>query len=250
MDLKPELIELIGVSKRYPDLEFLSLDNLSFTVLRGEKFGIVGPNGAGKSTFISMLCGLIKPTAGQLNFYFESNERQVKNVLHKIGYVPQEYAFFEELTPMQNLMYFGSLYSIPKKELKAKSIELLEQLGLAPVASKRIKQFSGGMKRRVNLALGLIHNPELLLLDEPTVGVDVQSKMAILELIEKICKQGCTVVYTSHHLKEAEELCDRIALLDHGKIIALDKTAVLISRHEVEDLESFFLKLTGKTLRD
>ena len=244
------IIEINRLSIQFKGSEQKNLDELSFEVLKGEKFGVFGPNGAGKTTLISILCGLVVPDSGSVFYSVHQSKEKVSQVLGEIGYVPQEYAFYPELSPVQNLEYFGALYKIPKMELKERIAELLKVLGLHSVAHKKINSFSGGMKRRVNLAIGIINNPKILFLDEPTVGVDVQSKMAIMHYLEGLNKQGTTIIYTSHHLKEAEEFCDRILLMDHGKMIALDSLQSLLIEHNTVDLESFFIKLTGSEYRD
>jgi len=244
------IIEINRLSIQFKGSEQKNLDELSFEVLKGEKFGVFGPNGAGKTTLISILCGLVVPDSGSVTYSIYQTQEKVNQVLGEIGYVPQEYAFYPELSPVQNLEYFGALYKIPKIERKERIAELLKVLGLQSVANKKINTFSGGMKRRVNLAIGIINNPKILFLDEPTVGVDVQSKMAIMHYLEGLNKQGTTIIYTSHHLKEAEEFCDRILLMDHGKMIALDRLQSLLIEHNEVDLESFFIKLTGSEYRD
>jgi ABC-2 type transport system ATP-binding protein len=178
------------------------------------------------------------------------DEVTMNSIREKIGYVPQDFAFFQELTPLQNLSYFGALYGIAKESLSEKIDFLLEKLSLEHVRDVKIHTFSGGMKRRVNLAIGLINNPEILFLDEPTVGVDVQSKLAIVDLLQELNKKGTTIIYTSHHLKEAEDFCDRIALIDEGKIIAKGPLNELVLQNNVSDLEELMIHFTGKKLRD
>ncbi len=250
MQLIVPVIEVLDVSKRFPLSDDMAVDQLTLSIHSGEKFGIFGPNGAGKTTLISMLCGILQPTKGEIVYHLNDAALPVQDMLLNIGYVPQEYSFFSELTPVQNLSYFGALYGIPKRVLKTRISELLSILGLEHVANKQVGTFSGGMKRRVNLALGIIHQPKILFLDEPTVGVDVQSKMAIMDYLRQLHSNGTTIIYTSHHMKEAEDFCDRMALLDHGKIIAMDHVDRLIAKHNVRDLESFFIKLTGTEYRD
>lgn len=244
------VISIDQLSIQFKGSDNKSLDSLSFEVLKGEKFGIFGPNGAGKTTLISILCGLLVPDSGSVYYAINKPLQTYKQVLNEIGFVPQEYAFYPELSPVQNLNYFGALYGIPAIERKQRIAELLEILGLKAVAYKKINTFSGGMKRRVNLAIGIINRPKILFLDEPTVGVDVQSKMAIMQYLEELNKLGTTIIYTSHHLKEAEEFCERILLMDHGKMIALDHLKTLLLEHETVNLESFFIKLTGSEYRD
>ena len=166
------------------------------------------------------------------------------NLKKIIGFVPQEYAFYHELTPVQNMNYFGSLYNLSREEIKQKTDSLLSILGLADVAHKKINTFSGGMKRKVNLAIGLIHSPSILFLDEPTVGVDVQSKLSIIEFLTETSKQGTTIIYTSHHLSEAESFCDEILLISKGNIVTNGPTKDIIQKNNANDLQSLFIKLT------
>jgi len=243
-------IVINNLVKRYNSADSNSIDHIDLTVLQGEKFGIFGPNGAGKTTLISILCGIIEPTSGTVNYTLNGTSPTIREMLPTVGFVPQEFAFYPELTPTQNLRYFGALYAIPKLELKNRIDDLLDQLGLTHVKDKKVATFSGGMKRRINLAIGLINQPKLMFLDEPTVGVDVQSKVAIVALLEELNRQGTTIIYTSHHLKEAEDFCDRIALIDEGKIIALNTLTALLEENHVHNLEDLLIKLTGKHLRD
>jgi ABC-2 type transport system ATP-binding protein len=228
-----------------------SLVDFSLSVNEGQIFGLLGPNGAGKTTLISMLCGLIKPTSGSFsinNLTYAKNSNEIKKI---IGVVPQEYALYPTLTARENLMYFGSMYGLKGDNLKEKIIESLDFLGLLKFADKRIETFSGGMKRRVNLIAGILHNPQLLFLDEPTVGVDVQSKNAIIDYLKQLNKKGTTIIYTSHHLSEAEDFCTDIAIIDRGQLYAQGTPASLISgTPNANNLEDVFISLTGKELRD
>jgi ABC-2 type transport system ATP-binding protein len=238
------LIVVDKVDKRYKNAEDYSLRQVSLTISAGDKFGILGPNGAGKTTLISILCGIINPTSGKVTFH--SNEKK-----HSIiGFVPQDFAFYNELTAEQNLEYFGVLYHLSKKEIKERIEEILTLLGLLKVARKQVKTFSGGMKRRLNLAIGILHNPSIIFLDEPTVGVDIQSKNAIICFLHKLSEEGTTIIYTSHHLSEAEELCNKIAILDYGKLIACDEINALKHTHNAGSLMDVVLKLTGEDYRD
>jgi ABC-2 type transport system ATP-binding protein len=198
-----------------------------------------------------MLCGLIKPTSGSFsinNLTYAKNSNEIKKI---IGVVPQEYALYPTLTARENLMYFGSMYGLKGDNLKEKIIESLDFLGLLKFADKRIETFSGGMKRRVNLIAGILHNPQLLFLDEPTVGVDVQSKNAIIDYLKQLNKKGTTIIYTSHHLSEAEDFCTDIAIIDRGQLYAQGTPASLISgTPNANNLEDVFISLTGKELRD
>jgi ABC-2 type transport system ATP-binding protein len=247
---KSVIIEITNLFKKYPKSKVNSLNNINFCVFKGEKVGFFGPNGAGKTTFISLLCALFEPSKGTIKFTLNNQHFSPKAFRKHIGFVPQEFAFFEELTAYQNLSYFGALYEIPSDILKEKINTLLSKLGLIHVKNAKLTTFSGGMKRRINLAIGLLNEPEILFLDEPTVGVDIQSKTAIFSLLNELNAEGTTIVYTSHHLKEAEDFCNRIALIDAGSIIACDTLENLLIENNVLDLEQLLLTLTGNQLRD
>ncbi|MFB3386132.1 ABC transporter ATP-binding protein [Flavobacterium sp. LAR06] len=228
-----------------------SLNDVSLDINEGQIFGLLGPNGAGKTTLISMLCGLIKPTSGHFTINDLDYSHHSPKIKKIIGVVPQEYALYPTLTARENLHYFGSMYGLKGADLKDKVIETLDLLGLLKFADKRIETFSGGMKRRVNLIAGILHNPKVLFLDEPTVGVDVQSKNAILDYLKVLNQNGTTIIYTSHHLAEAEDFCDTIAILDRGRIYAQGTPSTLIaSVEEARNLEEVFISLTGKDFRD
>jgi ABC-2 type transport system ATP-binding protein len=245
------VIEIHSLSKRYKEADFFSVDALSLAVNRGEIFGLLGPNGAGKTTLISMLCGLVKPTSGAFTIEGHTYHDHPRTIKKLIGVVPQEYALYPTLTARENLMYFGSMYGIKGKALKAKVADALDYLGLTEFADKRTETFSGGMKRRVNLIAGMLHNPSVLFLDEPTVGVDVHSKNVIIDYLKQINAAGTTIIYTSHHLVEAQDFCTRIAIIDHGKILADGTPSGLIAdTNGAETLEDVFLSLTGHELRD
>jgi ABC-2 type transport system ATP-binding protein len=245
------IIQITKLSKKYKDAEMYSLVDFSLSVNEGQIFGLLGPNGAGKTTLISMLCGLIKPTSGSFsinNLTYAKNSNEIKKI---IGVVPQEYALYPTLTARENLMYFGSMYGLKGDNLKEKVIESLDFLGLLKFADKRIETFSGGMKRRVNLIAGILHNPKILFLDEPTVGVDVQSKNAIIDYLKQLNKNGTTIIYTSHHLSEAEDFCTDIAIIDRGQLYAQGTPESLINATpNAINLEDVFISLTGKELRD
>lgn len=244
-------IAIEGLFKKYKDADAFSVNDLSIAVDKGEIFGLLGPNGAGKTTLISMLCGLLKPSSGTFTIFgltYKNNEKEIKRI---IGVVPQEIALYPTLTAKENLMYFGSMSGLAAGELKAKVNDALEKLGLSKFADKRIETFSGGMKRRINLIAGILHNPEILFLDEPTVGVDVQSKNVIIEYLKELNQGGMTIVYTSHHLIEAQDLCTKIAIIDQGKIYAYATPQELIDQTKgSKNLEDVFIAITGKELRD
>jgi len=245
------IIQIINLSKIYKDAEMYSLDNFSLDIKEGQIFGLLGPNGAGKTTLISILCGLIKPTSGSFkidNLVYAEHVNEIKKI---IGVVPQEYALYPTLTARENLLYFGSMYGLKGNDLKEKVIDSLDFLGLLKFADKRIETFSGGMKRRVNLIAGILHNPKILFLDEPTVGVDVHSKNVIIQYLKELNKTGTTIIYTSHHLSEAQDFCTHIAIVDHGKIYAEGTPKNLIeTTANARNLEDVFISLTGKELRD
>lgn len=242
------MIRVKSVSKSYGQIE--AVKNVSFNIERGEIFGILGPNGAGKSTIVNILNTLVKPDKGEVII----NDVNIKNDGHSIklimGVVPQEIALYEELTAYENMMFWGGLYNIPKQELKANVSRTLEIVDLVNRKNDRIKTFSGGMKRRINIACSLLHNPRILVLDEPTVGVDPQNRNHIFELIERLHSDGMTIIYTTHYMEEAERFCDKIAIIDVGRIIAQGTLEELKEISEGTNLESIYLKLTGKELRD
>lgn len=245
------IIKIESLSKKYKDADQFSLNNISLAINEGEIFGLLGPNGAGKTTLISMLCGLVKPTSGHFTIdglNYANHSSKIKKI---IGVVPQEYALYPTLTARENLHYFGSMYGLKGSDLKDKVIETLDLLGLLKFADKRVETFSGGMKRRVNLIAGILHKPKVLFLDEPTVGVDVHSKNAIIEYLKVLNQNGTTIIYTSHHLAEAEDFCSNIAILDQGQIYAQNTPSILIeSTKDARNLEDVFISLTGKDLRD
>lgn len=245
------IIQITSLSKKYKNAEMYSLNDLTLTINEGQIFGLLGPNGAGKTTLISMLCGLVKPTSGSFTINGMSYANNATKIKQFIGVVPQEYALYPTLTARENLHYFGSMYGLKGQDLKEKVIETLDLLGLLKFADKRIETFSGGMKRRINLIAGILHNPKIIFLDEPTVGVDVQSKNAIIDYLKYLNKNGTTIIYTSHHLSEAQDFCTDIAILDQGKIYAQGTPSGLISNTQnAQNLEDVFISLTGKELRD
>ncbi|CAG5072071.1 Linearmycin resistance ATP-binding protein LnrL [Dyadobacter sp. CECT 9623] len=243
-------IEIQHVSKKYKGAQESSLSDVSLNILTGDVFGLLGPNGAGKTTLISILCGIVPATSGDISFYVDGQSLSESQRKSRIGFVPQEYAFYQELSPRQNLDYFGAMYNIPKTKLEERREYLLQVLGLAKAADNKVETFSGGMKRRVNLAIGIIHEPAILFLDEPTVGVDVQSRNAIIRYLQSVNETGTTIIYTSHHMSEAEEFCKNIALIDHGKVIAKGEIQALKTEHHVASLQSLFINLTGDAYRD
>jgi len=245
------IIEIKNLTKKYKDAETHALDDFSLDIVKDEVFGVLGPNGAGKTTLISILCGLMKPTSGTFTIDGLNYHNHAFDIKKIIGVVPQEYALYPTLTARENLLYFGSMYGLKGADLKEKVIASLDFLGLLKFADKKIETFSGGMKRRINLIAGILHEPKVLFLDEPTVGVDVHSKNAIIEYLQQLNKKGTTIIYTSHHLSEAQDFCTHIAIVDHGKIYAKGTPEQLVSTTEnAQNLEDVFISLTGKALRD
>jgi ABC-2 type transport system ATP-binding protein len=231
--------------------------DLSFTIGKGEIFGLLGPNGAGKSTTINMMCGYLEPTSGDTLIDGQSITREPRKVKRMIGIVPQEIALYGDLNALENLEFFGELYDMPARERKEQAQALLHFVGLYDRRKELVKKFSGGMQRRVNMAIALMHKPAFLMMDEPTVGVDPQSRENIFETIEQLRDQGTTILYTTHYMEEAERLCDRLAIMNEGKIIALGTLEQLLAlrdqQREVQrphGLQELFIQLTGKTLRD
>jgi ABC-2 type transport system ATP-binding protein len=281
------MLRLTNLRKSFD--QTVAVADLSLEIRTGEIFGLLGPNGAGKSTTIGMAVGLIAPDSGTVEIE-GSGDPSRPEARAKIGVAPQSVALYEDLTGRENLAFFGSLYAMRSGTLAARVDELLRLVGLEDRAGDRVKVYSGGMKRRLNLAAALVHDPPLVLLDEPTVGVDPQSRNAIFEIVRGVREAGKTVVYTTHYMEEAEKLCDRVGIIDHGKLLALDTVEGLLAAHggqsvvvaqmngeekrvttaeplkeiaeflrrgemrsvriERPDLEAVFLGLTGRTLRD
>jgi ABC-2 type transport system ATP-binding protein len=243
-------IDVSNISFRYPGNADMSFQNLNLKVTKGTRFGLFGPNGAGKTTLISLMTGLLSADGGQIKLLGQGIGKHKGPVNRLFGFVPQDFSFYHELSPVENLEFFGAWSGLDKQTIKTRTDELLTILGLNDVRDKQVQKFSGGMKRRVNLAIGVIHNPAILFLDEPTVGVDVQTGSAIINYLLELNQGGTTLVYTSHQLNEAEGLCEQIALIDGGHIIAQDSLDALLKSHKKENLEQLFLNLTGKEYRN
>ncbi|MCD4806533.1 MAG: ABC transporter ATP-binding protein [Methanococcoides sp.] len=214
------IITVKELSKRYDG--FAAVEDVSFDIKRGEIFGLLGPNGAGKSTIISILCCLLEPTAGRVTidgFDVEKNSNEIKKI---IGIVPQEISLYYTLTARENLTFYAKIYGLSGKTMKDRIEALLDMVGLTDRADDKLEGYSGGMKRRINIAVALLHNPRILFLDEPSTGVDPQSRKRIYDTIQDLNRQGMTVLLTTHQMEDAEKLCHRIAIVDKGKLIALD----------------------------
>jgi len=248
---KQSIISISSLVKRYDNASQNAVDSLDLQITDGDIFGLLGPNGAGKTTTISMLCGLIKSDSGNITINgltHESNKEEIKQI---IGVVPQDLALYNELTAVENLLFFGRMYGISRKNLKNKIEFYLKKFSLTEKANKLVNTFSGGMKRRLNLIAGILHSPKILFLDEPTVGIDVQSKNVIIEYLKEMNNNGTTIIYTSHLMEEAENLCTNISIIDVGKEITNGKPKQLIKDNpDCKNLEEIFLKLTGKSVRE
>jgi ABC-2 type transport system ATP-binding protein len=226
------MILLDRVRKAYATT--VAVDGLSLRVAPGEIFGLLGPNGAGKSTTISMIVGLLRPDSGSVRV--DGGDPAEPSVRARIGVAPQALALYDDLTGRENLAFFGATYGLSGRERLERADELLDLVGLADRGKDKAKAYSGGMKRRLNLAAALVHRPRLILLDEPTAGVDPQSRAAIFAIVEELREGGATVVYTTHYMEEAQRLCDRVAIMDHGRLLALDTVEGLIGAHGGESV--------------
>lgn len=241
-------IELDNLVKKFEDVT--AVDGVSLLVAKGELFGLLGPNGAGKTTAINLLCGLIKPTSGSATVSGYDVQKETAKVKELIGVCPQETAVYPYLTGAENVELFGNLHTMNKRTLKTRRDMLLEKMGLTQDARRKAEKYSGGMKRRLSLILALIHDPQIAFLDEPTVAMDPQSRHAVWDFIKELKKEGKTIILTTHYMEEAEALCDRVGIIDHGKLIALGSPKDLISKAKVTNLEEVFIKLTGRKIRE
>jgi ABC-2 type transport system ATP-binding protein len=254
-DGRPVDVQVLNLVKTFGKIE--AVKGVSFTIGRGEIFGLLGPNGAGKSTTINMMCGYLAPTSGDTIIDGLSITKEPMKVKRILGVVPQEIALYNDLTSMENLEFFGEIYGLPRKERRLRAEDVLHFVGLYERRNEPVKNFSGGMQRRINMAIAMLHQPNLLLMDEPTVGVDPQSRENIFDTIEKLRDKGTTILYTTHYMEEAERLCNHIAIMDEGHIIAMGTLEELLALREQSreiqrphGLQELFIQLTGKTLRD
>lgn len=281
------MLKLVDLRKSFGAV--VAVDGLSLEVPGGSVFGFLGPNGAGKTTTISIAVGLVRPDSGTVTLAGTHNPLD-PDARRMIGVSPQSLALYDDLSADENLKFFARLYELPRAEAVRRADEVLTLVGLADRRKDRVKGFSGGMKRRLNLAAAIMHQPRLLLLDEPTAGVDPQSRSAILDIVKSLRERGVTIVYTTHYMEEAQKVCDQVAVIDHGKLLALDTVDALIAKHgggsvvtistdageqrvatsdpvgelsrrltspdvrnvriDRPDLEAVFLNLTGRSLRD
>ena len=243
-------VSIQDLSFKHPGQSANCFSNLSLKIEPGERFGLFGPNGAGKTTLMNCMCGLLSYQNGSIRIFGHEVKNERKAINKLFGFVPQDFSFYQELSPLENLAFFGAWAGLDKQQVKKRSAVLLEVLGLTDVRDKQVRKFSGGMKRRVNLAIGVMHEPRILFLDEPTVGVDVHTRQAIISYLKSLNEKGTTLVYTSHQLGEAEDLCNRIAMIDEGKILVHDTLNKLLTDHKEIGLEGLFINLTGKSYRD
>ena len=234
--------------KRFEDVT--AVDGISLQVAKGELFGLLGPNGAGKTTTINILCGLTKPTSGTAEVGGYDVQKETAKVKELIGVCLQETAIYPYLTGAENIELFGNLYAMNREVLKKRQDVLLENMGLTGDAKRRTAKYSGGMKRRLSLILALVHDPQIAFLDEPTVAMDPQSRHAVWDFIKELKRENKTIILTTHYMEEAEELCDRVGIIDHGKLIALGSPEELISKHKVKNLEEVFIEITGRKIRE
>lgn len=244
-------IEICNLIKIYPGSDKAAVNRLSLSIPRGEIFGFLGPNGAGKSSTLNILCGLRDQTSGTILIDGEDLSKHRKEIRQRVGVVPQDIALYPTLTAYENLLLFGGVYGLRRKILDERIAFHLHAFGLTSSKNKQVQYFSGGMKRRINLIAGILHNPGILFLDEPTVGIDVQSKRVIIDTLKALNQQQTTMIYTSHSMDEAEEICTSLAMIDEGSVMEQGSPSELLKKHhDCRNLEEIYLKLTGKRLRD
>ncbi len=248
---KPVVVDIQNLTKIYAGRHEAAVKNLDLQICEGEFYGLLGPNGAGKTTTISVISSLLKPSNGNIVIHGYNLNDNLNKIKQLIGVVSQEIALYNKMTAFENLYYFGRLYGIDKGYLKKRIDFLLDRLGLLKYKNDKILSFSGGMKRRINLLAGLLHEPSILILDEPVVGVDVHSRNVIREFLKEVNADNTTIIYTSHIMEDAEKLCSRLSILDYGEIVEQGSPHALITKHsDCSSLEEVFLKLTGQNLRD
>lgn len=243
---RDKLIEVKQLSKSYGKL--LVLDDLSFDIYKGEIFGLLGPNGAGKSTFISIITSLCKPSGGEVIIKGININKQHDNIKKVIGFVPQDIALYTMLSGLDNLNLWAGIYGLYGQVKKDRIKEAISIVRLEDRIKDKVEKYSGGMKRRLNIAVALVHHPEILIMDEPTAGVDIQSRKFILEAVRKLKNEGKTVIFTSHNIDEMESICDRIALINQGRIGAIGTVSELRNKYKMNKVEEIMLKLMGNEL--
>lgn len=247
------LVEIKNLCKRFG--QHMAVKDISLNIEEGQIYGLLGPNGAGKSTTINIICGLLSKDSGDINIFNKPMNKKARDIKKNLGVVPQDIAIYEDLTAYENIAFFASLYGVKGKELKKRVAETLEFVGLKDKAKEYPAKFSGGMKRRLNIACAIVHEPRLIVMDEPTVGIDPQSRNHILESIKELNRRGCTIIYTSHYMEEVEAICSNLAIMDQGKVIAegekhdliqkyTDCSTIIVEVHSVEHIEELS-KLKG-----
>ena len=247
----PLAIEVRDIRKNYKGAFAPALDGFSFSIKREQIVGLLGPNGAGKTTCINILCGLVTPNSGTAQILGKDCTKDITPIRRMIGVVPQQIALFGSLTAIENLVYIGRLYGLDERLIRDRIKNMLQRLGLDTHADKKINAYSGGMKRRANIIASLLHEPELIILDEPTAGVDVQSRAMILDFLQEYRKLGKTILYTSHLMDEAQQVCDEVVIIDEGKFIIEGTPKNLIKETpDCKRLEDVFLHYTGHKVRD
>ncbi len=238
------MLEIKNISKSFGELK--ALDNVSLSINKGEFFGLLGPNGAGKTTLMNNIIGYLEPDEGAIFFNNHKIIFEDTSIRKKIGYVPQEISLYQELTAQQNLKIFGTLFGLSKRDLKKNSEQVLELVELKERRADVVKEYSGGMKRRLNLAVSILNRPEILLCDEPTVGVDPQSRNAIFDMLQNLNNEGMTIIYTTHYMEEAERLCNRLAIIDNGLIITVGTLQQLLNK--LDRKETLKIQKTPETI--
>jgi ABC-2 type transport system ATP-binding protein len=241
-------IAIEGLTKDYGEVR--AVDGLSLSISEAEVFGLLGPNGSGKTTTINCMTGLLKPTSGTVRvggFDVRSQGREARQIM---GVSPQETAVYSYLSGKENIELFGRLYSVPKSVLRSRVDYVLEKVGLMDDAGRRVGKYSGGMKRRVSIAMALVTDPRIVLLDEPTVGMDPQARRSVWDFILELRDKGKTIVLTTHYMEEADELCDQVGIIDHGRLIAVGSPGALKEKYSARDLEDVFIQLTGRRIRE
>jgi len=241
-------VEIQNLKKHFDDIK--AVNDLSFKINKGEIFGLLGPNGAGKTTTIKMMIGLLKPTSGEIYVGGYNVRKELNKIKEMIGVCPQQAAIYKFLSGRENIELYGNLHAIDKKVLKERTDELLEAVNFTEQSKRKAKKYSGGMLRQINMLMALISDPDILFLDEPTVGMDARVRRKTWEFIASLKEKGKTVVLTTHYIEEAEALSDRVAIIDFGELIDLGPPKELMEKHNVEDLEKVFLKITGRRITE
>ena len=241
-------IVITDLKKNFDDIR--AVNGLNFEIRKGELFGLLGPNGAGKSTTIRMLCGLLGPSAGTAHYGDLDIRKDLPQIKAKIGVCPQEAAVFKFLTGKENIELMGSLHGMKKNVIREKTAALLDKADFTEAANRRAKGYSGGMMRQLNLLMALISDPDIVFLDEPTVGMDARARRRTWEYIAALKEQGKTVILTTHYIEEAQSLSDRVGIIDYGELIALSTPEELMEQHDAADLEAVFLKITGRRIAE